>query len=262
MQMNVVATIGHNSLDIIKHRIIEGHAQAMKGDADWVEGSLKVAAALRDGRQAHTAHILFRNWLRQNNLNYYTDHERAALIKLGKNIELARTALTETKFKSYRLIWQEAKDRFGLDAKTTSTKMPGTRKPRAKGRDQLFRTMKLGEEVMTKIKGTSLDNSDEMDELVVLNRGAPQGELTDVVKRLAERAAAGEHVSAIAEGVKMGGRRSIAAFDLTVNWKRRMIASWKLAKPKERVELIEQLIADLEVLEQQLLIERIKQGRQ
>jgi hypothetical protein len=168
--------------------------------------------------------------------------------------------LAESDSRSYQLIWRANKNRFRSITNTADRRGRKLRAPR--GSDRLFRTMKLGEEVMGKIKGTSLDNADEMDELVVLNRGAEQGELTDVAKQLIERAAAGEHVSAIAEGVKMGGRRSIAAFDLTVNWKRRMIASWKLAKPKERVELIEHLIADLEVLEQQLLIERLKQGRQ
>jgi outer membrane biosynthesis protein TonB len=39
-------------------------------------------------------------------------------------------------------------------------------------RATIHRTMKLGEATMAKIKGTSLDSAAEMDELVILNRGA------------------------------------------------------------------------------------------
>jgi hypothetical protein len=114
------------------------------------------------------------------------------------------------------------------------------------GRAQLFRTMKLGEEAMNRIKDTSLDSSDELDELVILNRGAPDGTLTEVVTRLIDAAARGEAVSAVAEGVAMGGRRGTATLQLMTAWKRRMTAPWKLAKPDERAELVRQLAHELD----------------
>ena len=58
--------------------------------------------------------------------------------------------------------------------------------------------MKLGEEVMAKLKGTPLDKARELDELIVLNRGVPEGEHTDIVKQLVADAAAGKDVSAVA----------------------------------------------------------------
>jgi Protein of unknown function (DUF3102) len=61
-----------------------------------------------------------------------------------------------------------------------------------------FRAEKLGEETIAKLKGTSLDNARELDELVILNRGAASGELTDIVRQLVEAAAGGKAVSAIA----------------------------------------------------------------
>jgi N6-adenosine-specific RNA methylase IME4 len=70
---------------------------------------------------------------------------------------------------------------------------PVTRSSRA----MIHRTLELGEAVMARIKNTSLDRADEMDELVILNRGAAPGALTDIVKRLVEDAAAGKDVSAI-----------------------------------------------------------------
>jgi hypothetical protein len=72
----------------------------------------------------------------------------------------------------------------------------------AKGRKVLsfvaFRAEKLGKETIAKLKGTSLGNARELDELVILNRGAASGELTDIVRQLVEAAAAGKAVSAIA----------------------------------------------------------------
>jgi hypothetical protein len=69
-------------------------------------------------------------------------------------------------------------------------------KPRNFERAKIHRTMKLGADIIAKIKGTSLDNARELDELVFLNRCASEGELTDIVKELVEAAAAGRTVSA------------------------------------------------------------------
>jgi hypothetical protein len=51
---------------------------------------------------------------------------------------------------------------------------------------------------MAKIEGTSLDNAREKDELIRLNRGAPEGGHTPEVKRLVAAAKAGKAVSAVA----------------------------------------------------------------
>jgi hypothetical protein len=82
--------------------------------------------------------------------------------------------------------------------KTTGT--DGKARPARSTVFKTLRTMKLGEETIDKINGTSLDNAKELDALIVLNRGAPKGELTDIVKQLIADAVAGENVSAIAAG--------------------------------------------------------------
>lgn len=64
-------------------------------------------------------------------------------------------------------------------------------------RTMILRRMKLGDEIVDKLAGTSLDRAEELDELVKLNRGAPEGELTPIVKDLVARAIAGEDVSAL-----------------------------------------------------------------
>jgi hypothetical protein len=62
----------------------------------------------------------------------------------------------------------------------------------------IYRATKLGPEIMAKIEGTSLDNAREKDELIRLNRGAPEGGHTPEVKRLVAAAKAGKAVSAVA----------------------------------------------------------------
>jgi len=37
-----------------------------------------------------------------------------------------------------------------------------------------------------------------------------------------------------------------------------MVAAWKLAEPKQRIELIEHLTNELDVLQKQLLVARLK----
>jgi hypothetical protein len=66
-------------------------------------------------------------------------------------------------------------------------------------RQQIYHSMKLTDALMAAIKGTSLDTPAVIDELIILNRGAPKGGLTEIVKRLVEEAASGKDVSALAE---------------------------------------------------------------
>jgi hypothetical protein len=250
----VVAAIGHNRLDYIKRRIIEGHARTEKSGADWVEGSLQVAAALLEGREIAPADVSFSGWLKQNGLDFYNVQDRAALLNFATDIELARKVLSESNSRSYQTIWAHNKTRF------SSTRKPRTRRKRTdRVPTHLFRTMKLGEEVMKKIKSTSLDSAAEMDELIMLNRGAPAGEQTPIVKQLIERASAGENVSAIATGKNMVGasRRGVTKTDLLLVWKKRMVAPWQIADQSNRVELLVRLAIELDQDHRNKLIEKL-----
>lgn len=271
--MNTVVAFGHNRLDHIKRRIIDARIRVVRGGSEWIEGSLEIAIAMREGRDAVPENISFSGWLKQNNLNYYDKNDRAALIGMASDIELARTVLAESSSRSYQMIWTKHKNRFPSVRKKPTVESaqvessPTNRKRRhMPGRAQLFRTMKLGDEAMNKIKGTSLDSSDELDELVMLNRGAPEGKLTEVVARLIDDAARGEPVSAIVKGVEMGGgRRGPVKPQLMAAWNHRMIVPWKLAKPDERVDLVRLLLKDLDQDQQNNVITHLwdeeKEGR-
>jgi len=62
---------------------------------------------------------------------------------------------------------------------------------------EVARRTKLGNTTVNRLRGTSLGSAAEMDELVELNRGAPDGEHTEIVRALIAAAVAGEKVSAI-----------------------------------------------------------------
>lgn len=77
----------------------------------WIEGVLKQIEGLKEGRAAHSSDRDFHKWLRENNLDY-SHQDRAALIGLGGDLDLARKVLSKTASRSYRSIWDEVKDQF------------------------------------------------------------------------------------------------------------------------------------------------------
>jgi len=235
----------HNRLTFLARRIQVAHERANKGETEWIEGSLELAVALREGREAVPADTSFKEWLKINNLDFYNYSDRAALIALASNVDLARTVLTESKSRSYQLIWRDHKHRFHTNMKPTPTSRVASEPKRARGKEihrdttgmaDLHRREKLGDATVDKIQGTSLDSAEEIDELVNLNRGSPEGEHTPIVKQLVDDAVAGKLVSAIAKG-RGTAPKLIAAFY------KRMVAPWALATKQERDEFIEHLIS-------------------
>jgi hypothetical protein len=126
---------------IFQRRRRRDHSRLIvKGGQDWVEGSLQVADALKAAKENWPANITFGTWLKENKLDHWNHHDRSALINLASDIELARSILTETENKSYKLIWQQHKKRFVQMDKTPRIT---SRKPRRKkGSGNLFREMK------------------------------------------------------------------------------------------------------------------------
>jgi hypothetical protein len=235
-----VVSLGHNRLDFIARNIRAGFERAMKGGAEWVEGSLEVAAALKEGRDAVPANISFSVWLKQEKLDFYNHRDRAALIGLASDQTIARMILAESKSRSYDLIWRENKSRFTNIRKTTTKS--GKPRTRNMGRAMIYRRMKLGDEIIDKLKGTSLDSAQELDELVALNRGAAEGEHTEIVKHLIAEAIAGKDISAVAEGQKLVGAAPKKAPTLIKAWRKRMIFVWERANKKEQEQFIEYLM--------------------
>jgi hypothetical protein len=241
--MNVVVPIG-SRLDIIKRRIKNGHERATKGGAEWIEGTLEVAAALFEGRDQELGHISFSAWLKENGLDFYSKDDRMALIGFAGDLALARAVLTESKSRSYVVIWRENKSRFRKSSTTDRPTGKRYSKPRVRNKDRAMnhRRMKLGDEIVDTLKGTSLDSAAELDALVLLNRGAPEGELNEIVQHLVAEACAGKDVSAIAETVKLAPTRTRKRPTLVEAWRKRMVFAWEQADHNEQVKFVEYLM--------------------
>jgi len=243
--MNVIAPVAFNRdrLEVIKERIARGYERANKGGQEWVEGSLELAAALREARDNIPSNITFKGWLLANKLDFYNKNDRQALISFGDNLEVARTVLTETKSRSYDLIWRENKNRFPRTRKTTDKIHYSKPRVRNPGRAMILRKMKLGEGVIDSLKGTTLDSALEMDELVILNRGAPPGELNKVVSRLVQEAIAGKEVSALAYTASLAGSNTRKHVPTLMDaWKKHMIFPWKRAGWAEREKFLQHVM--------------------
>jgi len=84
--------------------------------------------------------------------------------------------------------------------KPTATKRKRERHPAANripGCAEVARHEKLGRRTVSQLRGTSLGNAAEMDALIELNRGAPDGEHTAIVEKLVTAARSGQQVSAV-----------------------------------------------------------------
>lgn len=254
--MSVVAFIepGHGKIDSIKRRIVAAYdltvTAAAKGDrTTWIEGSIQYATAMLEAKDAISPDVAFKDWLTQNGVEFWTRIDRNALLALASDMTLLRAALTGTRLRSYRRIWIENRERYRKPAQPIRPAPPvksdnaffGKQKRVSRDRKTNFRTMKLGEEAMNKIKGTSLDSAPEMDELVVLNRGAPEGEHTEIVRQLIADAAAGKDVSALASTNRRSGPQTLIGA-----WRKRMVSAWSTATPQEQKDLLAYLIKSID----------------
>jgi hypothetical protein len=245
MSDNIVQLVQPDPLDSIKQRLIDGHARLDKSHAEWVEGSIEIARALREGRDLMPADRDFSQWLKKNRLDFFGADARAALLGLANDEALAREVLTKSDSRSHIVIWREAKARFRSVSKPT-TKPRGPLKRKRNSVIRANRAMKLGADTLARLAGTSLDRSQELDELVVLNRGVPPGEHTEIVRQLVADAIAGKAVSAIAASAKITGREAPSAQRLIDTFKHRMTFVWEQADKNAREALIYYLMAETE----------------
>lgn len=106
--------------DIRAERVRRAYGRWLKADAEWIEATLDLAQELYAARQEHTSDNAFGTWLEQNGLKDIHYHDRAALIDLGANRDIAKQVLTETRYRKLRSIRDEMKARFYPEVKPES----------------------------------------------------------------------------------------------------------------------------------------------
>lgn len=110
------------SLERLGRRIDKAFQRTKAGESEWIEGSLELAQALAEGRKQFPADRAFGQWLTDNEHDHVNHQDRAALIGLAVDLDLARKVLTDTTRRSYQLIWNEVQDRFTRTSKPTKPK--------------------------------------------------------------------------------------------------------------------------------------------
>lgn len=94
--------------DPLLERISAAYTRAMNGDREWREGTLELAEALAEARARFSDNKSFGRWLNaMPGLDDLGSDDRAALIGMGRNLDIAREILNETTRRSWRLIWLE-----------------------------------------------------------------------------------------------------------------------------------------------------------
>jgi hypothetical protein len=240
----------------IKQRIVAAHERIVRGGTDWIEGTLEIATALREARaEVGEDDRRFNHWLKFNNLDYFPKDDRAALINVGGDPELARSVQAEDPTMSFRALWDRMRGRYrekkatirsaakhqDSTAEVKPTDPMRQRPPRSTTRGLIARTMKLGEPTVAKIKNTVLDTAQEMDALIELNRID-----ASITERLVNEAVAGSNsVSAVAEVTKLGRKPGPSAKKLIEEFNRRMNSSWSSSNHAAQTGLVEYLMNNM-----------------
>lgn len=83
-----------------------GRAQAEKGRAVWIDGTLELATEMTNGR-TEPNHQEFSRWLERHQLQKISKDDRTALLWMGKDLEAARAALEQTNSWSWLEIYRK-----------------------------------------------------------------------------------------------------------------------------------------------------------
>jgi hypothetical protein len=261
---------GNPRIERIRAEINAGMARLSTGvgRSEWTEGSLQIAAALREAKSMVPTGTAEKEWFQEHHLDYFPANERIALVGLAGNIEVARELLNRVERRSYQNIWNQHRHLFVPDAPKPKQKPEPEPKPEPdkakrkqyapRSRAMIHFTLKLGEQTIAKIRGTSLDSAKEMEELLMLNRGAEEGTLNPIVQQLVDDAAAGKEVSALAVSARQFGvlpKRVVK--DLQMAWTKRMTHPWQLAGLQEKADLLVHVIMAMPKTEREEIVEYV-----
>jgi hypothetical protein len=92
---------------ILAQRIRVAHARSERGAQEWIDGLVEEATTMVEARDTYDDDREFSIWLMDNGIMFYSPDDQAALINMGRNPDLMRVKLQETKRTSLRYIWKE-----------------------------------------------------------------------------------------------------------------------------------------------------------
>jgi hypothetical protein len=130
-------------MSVLVDRVRAGHQRAEWGGQEWIEGVLEMASAMHEARdRLHNDDRRLGIWTIENEIDFFNQDDRNALINMGAHLELARIVLEETQRRCFQLIWrEEMKPR--LEGKITPLEVRGVviSMSRSAMRDDQFSTL-------------------------------------------------------------------------------------------------------------------------
>jgi hypothetical protein len=116
-------------LDRMADQIRTAYERALEAEKHWIAATIQLAKNLAAARACFSANREFHEWLVVH-CDFLPRNDRAALIGMGRNLELARTVLTNTQSRSWRLIWDnemrpQLESRLHSAEKTTTSAADG-----------------------------------------------------------------------------------------------------------------------------------------
>lgn len=178
MKTAEVIDMNDKILQNIGARIDAAYRRVRESDTSWVEGSLELMQALREGRDRFPADQAFGQWLKDGGHDHVSDHHRAALLGMSTDMDIAREVLAQTDRRSYRMIWDEVKGRFDSAAKPRrTTKQTSSDKPPRKS------GLRLAPEVEKKVSKDVLDEGLSYTEAAAKNNAGGKTVVEKVVER-------------------------------------------------------------------------------
>src|SRR3954447_13973124 len=100
-------------MNVLADKIRSALHRVERSRFEWIEGTLELAVLLAEARLRFSADQEFSHWLVDAKLQDINYSDRAALIAMAADLQLARIVLQETRRSSWQLIWErEMKARF------------------------------------------------------------------------------------------------------------------------------------------------------
>ena len=112
-------------MSVLVDRVCAGHQRAERGSQEWVEGVLEMASDIHEARDHfQNDDRRFGIWTIENEIDFFNQDDRNALVNMGAHLELARIVLEETQRRSFQLIWREEM-KTRLEGKITRPEVRG-----------------------------------------------------------------------------------------------------------------------------------------
>ena len=113
-------------LDVLAGRYRAAFDKIKAGREQWIEGTLELAAVIKEARRRLPADQDFSRWIERNDLRKINKDARGALLHFAADPIAARALLENTTRNSWEMIWRESKGKLPNRLRVPSAQNPRT----------------------------------------------------------------------------------------------------------------------------------------